>query len=362
MLWSCQNLLTLELKYCGPRLPRDMIAYPEPQRIIELPFLQRLLVQDEALVIAQILAHLSLPLSTSISIIHSKMSGDMLDEFVPAMLPRDRGHFTRLAAPRKISYHVNCDIEIRFRVEPANLDFTIFAAAPYLREPNEAEADAMEEANGRNLEYTPSCLTEIILPEMTSLEMVDEVDIHLSLEYGLDSEDWNTILDLLPSLRTLTYGYEADDCGNHFALCKILMKPDEGGNLPCPSLENLELQDFQFQQDIATRDLTAEEIPRAVIHDDYATEDMGVILVECLQYRASRGHRLKRLKLKDARKLKEETVELMRLYVDDLDWNPFTLSPFISTLNLEWYISRDEDDDDVQRGYTGHTTPHLEMF
>lgn len=87
MLEGCQTFQILSLKYCGPRLPDDANAYPNPTRIVALPCLVQFTIEDQPLGIAQVLAHISIPPPPSIalSIAYNNQDGQLLENLIPAM-------------------------------------------------------------------------------------------------------------------------------------------------------------------------------------------------------------------------------------------------------------------------------------
>lgn len=311
MLEGCQTLRRLDLAYCGPRFPQGTLIYPDPLRIVSLPALQALFITDEALVISQILAHISLPQSASIDLAYN-MCSDYLEDLLPSMFPRDRSQFSRFTDVKKVSYHVTEGLEIEFKAEPTNFCFNLRAWAL------EEEVD-VDEINDENYRFVFPFLTTHLMGEIVRIDLVEEIDI--ALFSSVSGLEWDSMLLQLPSLRSIKYCQTNGVDAETFTPCPSLIKGFEDGSIPCPRLESLELTSFSFTDTLSmyisrSRGLNAET------YENNPDVELGLQLVECLRYRASRGYRLKILKLIDTYDLKGQTVERMRVYVDELEWKP----------------------------------------
>lgn len=333
MLEGCRNLRCLHFQYPGPRLPRDAVQYPEPQRIVSLPSLSKLLIEDEALHVAQILAHIALPTSAKISVIYDNQDCTLIEDLFPKIIPRDRSHFPRFSSARKLIYYVDNCLKVEFKLEPTNLEFHLNMWGSNIN----GDDGSDDLSNSLNFEFKHGLFTNRLIPEMTTIQ---ELDITLQETWGISLHAWRTILPQLTSLRSLSYSCYCPEPGTEIKdLFDSLMDEDIDGDLWCPDLECIELCDFNFQASHMVQSVRDADRSRMVINaQGRAVEDMSVPLVEYLEYRFSTGVELKKLKLLRTRNLKKDIVDLMRTYVDDLVWT--TAPPFPSHPSGESFISR----------------------
>lgn len=322
MLEGCQALRVLELKYSGPRLPTAARHYPNPSRTVRLPVLEALALEDEVLVIAQILAHISFPKSTPVAVEYLNDKSQHLADIFPAIIPRDRSHFPHFANVKKLIYTVNHEFYLKIKVEPSNLAFDLNMWA--LDVDQQAVADAVNEVN-RSFVYP--FLTENLMHEMSS-NTIEEIEIGLCYTPGIPVEYWNQLLSQLPSLRSIKYFALAGNPSHAtslsteiIALCSSLMKRSADGRTYCAKLERLELHSFTFEYVVPIRCLSQKRILKMEIRGEMAVYDLGNWLIALLRDRKLQDRGIKRLSLVNAQRLKGTAVDKMKVYVDELEWN-----------------------------------------
>lgn len=302
ILAECPELRLLSLEYCGIRLPIDAMEYPEPKRVIDLRRLETLCIIDKALTIAYILASITFPRTVFADLAYYNFDCSEISEVIPALFPRNRTLFTILNDVRKAKFNIGSSNSLHTHIGEKTFSFTLA-----MWEQGEEMEDVLDHAFG---------FISPILLEFDPLIAVEDIEIGVSdPEYRVYSRDWDGILALVPSLRTLTFTHarsKMPDITNSqradgLELCdRLAVEGELGAGLPCRGLEVLELRNIDFEQ---TRETDGE-----------------VRLLNCLRVRQSRGCvRLKLLKLTRVRKLKEEAVELMKEYVDQLEWAQGTI-------------------------------------
>lgn len=297
-----------------------------------LPALRELRLEDEALEMAQITAHLCIPQSISVSICYYSTGRYYLKDLLPVILPVDRSHCSYFADVRKIAYHVDRSLTIDFKFKPTNSKFDLsMETSEQDLEGQPVDARAF---NAENREFGCSFLTIKLLPEIPSLNAIEEIQIVLEDGSAMQTSHWNTMFKFLPSLHDLSYQYSTKDRPlEGFKLLESLVQELVDGSCVCPNLESLQLQDFVFETDSMVG-LTPDE-QESISKDGVTTVDLGLRVVDCLRHRESKGHRLQPLTLMYTPKLKEETVELMRVHVDELRWVSAKRCVDFSSLDFE---------------------------
>jgi hypothetical protein len=314
MLENCPGLEYLDLKFPGPRLPRGTVIYPDPARIVNLPTLRELRVEDKAIDIGHLLAHMSFPSSTQLFVRHTNRDATPLHQLVPAVIPRDRANFQRLAEVHSLTYNATPDmafpLNLRVSIKANKLELEFCMSIPVF---------------SMNDDYRDHAFNFLFpfLSELSSPNAVEEFEVECHKGVYMHAADWEDTFPQIPSLRVISYRHVQDpaELKVGLGLCEILHKEWPNGGLAWSNLERLVLRDIDFK----VHDWTPTwDRPNGTYFRKISEEYIGSKLVDCLRFRASRGHRLQQLKIEDARNLKEETIESLRKCVDTLEWSSYT--------------------------------------
>lgn len=178
MLEACSELQKMKLKHCGPKFPKDSVGYPEPTRNIHLPALEHVEIEDEALFIAQILANTNIPSSKSLVVTYQNKLGDLYSDVVPAILPRDRSHFTRLTSVRTLEFHAMV-VGLQIIVSIPEQKFTV----SFEMQVDKKEIENTDELDSEYQKLLFPFIASFVL-QITSFTEIEDIAITLSEVYN----------------------------------------------------------------------------------------------------------------------------------------------------------------------------------
>ncbi|KAH9922564.1 hypothetical protein B0H21DRAFT_165303 [Amylocystis lapponica] len=296
ILERCPELVQLSLRSCGPHLPDETTAYPEPARLVFLSKLRSLTLWSTPTSIPYFLAHLELPITTNVELRSVDANVDFDDEnlaIFTSLLPRDHSKILRLATVQFVQLSLTDEmLELRIYQYPGTgLKGTLLEIA-------------YDEAQDRSTEV----LLRRALREVTQLFKSSPV-IQMTLMGHRDAltvGDWVDALECMPRLKYLDFntGLTAS-IGEVRALFIALGRAcdDASGGVPCPDLESIEIANPPMANGVAE------------------------LLIDCLEFRAEKGTRLAELALfceivYEDIALQGKHQEKLKALVDEFFYNP----------------------------------------
>ncbi|KAH9949685.1 hypothetical protein B0H21DRAFT_86285 [Amylocystis lapponica] len=266
ILDRCPQSEQLSLCSCGPYLSEAISFYPEPTRLICLTKLRDLTLWTAPISISYFLAHLDLPITTSITVRSVCANIDFDDQNVAiftSMLPRDQSRLPHVAAAQHASLFLTDEIlELRIvQIFGSDIDREIVShlTLGYYEWPDMDPAALL-----------PRALSEVA--RLLSSSPIEHFRVlgHRNL---LTERDWLDALCRIPRLNCLDF--ETSSFGDAVPLFRALSRgfQDSSGDVICPHLRSMYVRDAPLGNGAAE------------------------LLIECLESRAAKGARLEQLVL-----------------------------------------------------------------
>ena len=276
VLESSPQLTVLSVANAGPQLPRDNVTLLPVTRIVHLPNLQQLyLEQGDARDVGWILIHLNIPVFTNVRILVDLSEGDQVDvplHLVFDLALPDHHGFPHLTNPHCCTYAVDnrpsCTIiapNFAFRAiwDDDDDDHYNYFLLPFLRRVTAAGA-------------------------IEDLSIISDVDT----QYSLSEWNWNEIFGALGSLRKLRVKQAQDDSA--FPISELLQSQ------LCPTLRDLELSCVVFGGER---------------EGEWLGDPVVDKLVDCCVEQDRRGHRLEHLVIEAPSNVPPNLASLLALHV-----------------------------------------------
>jgi hypothetical protein len=197
--------------------------------IVELPRLLRLDLRDYESNIGEILQYLSFPSTTLLFLSTDVTEADGL---ISTMLPRDNKKFLHLSQVHCLVFDATKNISIVANNLHLKFSWALF--------------DTNDEM------YTKSRFLLIqMLDQLSKSSSIRELHVTMNSGFSLGIRDWYSILRRTPRICELYFSHGSRGPGqedNRFDLCRALcVFHPQPGNLLCPALERLTLNQFDFE-------------------------------------------------------------------------------------------------------------------
>ena len=282
-LESSPQLAVLSVTNAGPRLPLHTTLLPPAGRVIYLPNLEHLyLEQEDACDVGWILAHLKIPISTKVRIhVDLEVGGEPtipLGGVFDLILPNLPG-FPHLTNLRRCTYAV--DSRPACVIGAPNFTFCIIWSHPMRRHFDEFMMPFLRRAMAAGA-----------IEDLTIIH-------HQPLEYSTSTLQWDKIFATLPSLRELRV--EQSPGRWDFSILAVFQSQ------PSSALQDLRLSFLMFDKE-----------PQAK-GEGGNTKRMAGMLVDYCTERNQRGYRLKHLVIEAPSNPPPNLASSLAPYVDHLE-------------------------------------------